>query len=68
MEYRKVEKLEECNWIAVDFPTLKKGDAFRMFEPWGEEVIDNEGKNSWICGSDSYINKDGIWQVDIYRI
>jgi hypothetical protein len=68
LEYRKVEKLIDNEWVKINFETLERGDAFRMFEPTGEEVIDDEGKKSWICGSDSYINDDGQWTVNIYKL
>lgn len=41
-EYRKVEKLDNDNWIQGEFRELKIGDKFKLFECTGEPVNNGE--------------------------
>ncbi len=65
MEYRTVETLKSGKWEITPFLDLKTGDIFRMFEPTGEPVVDPLGNAEFFAESDTYINQDGLYSIDI---
>jgi len=48
-----IDKRRHCKvfydhqWVNVEFNEIRLGDIFRLFEPDGTEVLDDEGKNTW---------------------
>jgi hypothetical protein len=61
--YRLVKILTEGEWIEEDFPALKKGDIFKLYEDNGEYV----GKYKAL--SDAYINiEHDIHEVAIEEV
>lgn len=65
-ELRKVEvKLFTGEWYDVTMSSVLEGDTFRMFEPDGSQVKDEDGKTEWVALHDSYLSPSDIWTVDI---
>lgn len=63
---RRVEKfISGKGWKVINPETLKRGDLFRMFEPNGTIVINNKFHGTFIALSDSFINGDGNWAVQL---
>ena len=66
---RTIKRLEDHLWITIDPNLLMKGDTFKMFEEDGTPVtrVSNEDVEIAIftASSDSYLNSDGIWTVQI---
>lgn len=50
---RAVERLEEGQWVDIDFLQLEKGVIFRMFEDDGSPVLD-EGISIFLATSDLF--------------
>lgn len=48
MKYRKTEIKVNEEWKEIDFDDLKVGNIFRLFEPDGTIVKDNDGKENFI--------------------
>jgi hypothetical protein len=65
MDMRTVEVNRNGIWKAIDFKKLNKGDNFKMFEPTGEPVIDNNNNTVFYSTSEPYKNENGIWQIDV---
>lgn len=66
MELRKVQKRDpNLYWHDIEFKELKNGDIFRMFEPTGEPVLDKNGNWEFVANCDAYLNKNGIWTIEI---
>jgi hypothetical protein len=61
---RKCELFEFDAWREIEFNLLLKGDKFRLIEPTGELVKDNDGNTEFIASSNVY-NEDGLWMVNI---
>ena len=64
-DLRKVEVLINNEWVERDFAELRKGVKFKMFEPTGEPVVDNEGETEWIAISDPFKTESGVWAIEI---
>ena len=64
LDLRKVEKLEDGEWIEIEFAELRKNDTFRMFESTGEEVYNNEGENIFVASNDAFIGANGILTIE----
>jgi hypothetical protein len=65
-ELRKVEVLEDGNWVEIQFEYLKVGDKFRMFESTEEEVIGLYGTTEWVVSRGPYrLSADSVWTVDV---
>lgn len=66
---RIIKRLEDHLWVAIDPKLLMKGDIFKMFEEDGTPVtrVSNEDTEATIftATSNSYLNLDGIWTVQI---
>jgi hypothetical protein len=45
-------------WVIIDFKDLKEQMLFRMFEPDGEPVIDEDKYRSWFTVSDSFFDDE----------
>jgi len=62
---RIIEKFnKEINeWEEIPFFNLKEGDIFRIFVDKKRFIDRNDGNNVWIAKSDSFINKDCIWEI-----
>jgi hypothetical protein len=67
-DIRRVEvwDLDACGWKEIQFKDLKNGDAFRMFEPTGEQVIGEGGLDIFVVVGSPYINADGNETVQIF--
>lgn len=52
-------------WNDIEFKNLKNMDVFRLFDD-GVPVIDRIGCDTFIAKSDTYLNSDGIYQIDIF--
>ena len=50
--FRKTEKVVDGKWIECSFESLKKGDCFRLFEPTGEIVKDNNDNETFLAVSE----------------
>lgn len=64
MELRTVLVNRSGSWKEINFNELNKGDNFRLFEPNGDEVIDEKGGNIFYSTSEPYKNDDGIWTIE----
>ena len=73
---RKVEYFsdQEQSWIEIEPENVKEGMWFRMFEPDGTPVLRSDGgifygatekRDSFRALSNSYMNSEGIWTVQI---
>ena len=64
-DIRKVEILKCGGWEISKMIDIKNGDIFRLFEPDGTKVVDSKGSTSWIADGDSFINNEGITEVNV---
>jgi hypothetical protein len=58
---RIVERLEDGEWVRIDFMDLKMGDEFRLYEANGTLVDHGKGGSIALC--DVYLNDDGVGTV-----
>jgi hypothetical protein len=58
METRRIEIYIDGGWVESSFLTIKLKDIFRMFEPTGEQVEDNEGHTVWRVTSTEQMTND----------
>lgn len=65
MEQRKCEILKSNDWKEIDFKGLKENNIFRLFEPTGEPVIDEDGSTKFAAECDAYEGENGVWTVVI---
>jgi|GEM_PF-5646312 len=61
---RTIEKLTVNGWVVYEFKELVEHDIFRLFDD-GVLFVDKDGNSEFQTISDSYLNKEGFWQVDI---
>ncbi|MFB5758995.1 hypothetical protein [Paenibacillus medicaginis] len=61
---QRLVSLASMEWQTIEFRELKQGDAFRMFEPNGEPVVDMKGRCEFLAMGKPYLNEDGIWQIN----
>lgn len=54
---------DEC-WVPTDFDKVKKGDTFKLFEPDGTLVRDQNGNAVLVAVSDPYLNAEGVLTID----
>lgn len=55
-ELRIIEKKVDQNWVAVRMSDLKKGDTFRMWEPYvPPELVVYDGLSEFLADSDGYM-------------
>ena len=52
-ELRKIFKIEDDKEKRVNLSEIKKGDTFKMFEPDGTPVKNNEGKTIFVAEKDA---------------
>lgn len=65
MDFRTVQRLEDNNWVDIEFKELRLNDKFRMFESTGEPVVGLGGKVEWIATSNPFLDKDGeVWIIE----
>lgn len=64
---RKVEVYQNGGWVMCHPSEIKRGDLYRMYEPNGEPVLDEDGIHQRIAQKDAYQNEDGIWTVQYYE-
>lgn len=65
MDKRKVEVFTGVSWEEIEFEHLKTGDMFRMFEPDGASVEDDEGNRIFIAVSEPFLTDENIWAVKV---
>lgn len=65
LKLRTVEVFKNNRWNMADMNDLKPGDLFRMKEPNGLYVTDNNGRSSWVASSKPYKNKKGVLTIKI---
>jgi len=65
-DFRKVEVLKYGEWVEVDFKDLHRFDTFRMFEPTGELVTDENGFTIFIADSEPF-ELDGVYAIKIIQ-
>lgn len=65
--YIKIFNQQKKCWIKSDFCDLKKYDKFKIHEKNGTLVTDQNGKFIHKAASDSFINKDGDWDVNLFK-
>lgn len=55
-ERRRVYKSYDNQWIEVSFDSLRKGDVFKMYEPYDEinPVMDKDGKTIFTAKTDAF--------------
>ncbi len=51
---RKAEICVDGSWMPVEFSCLRKNDKFKLIEPDGTLVKNNEGETEFIAASDAY--------------
>lgn len=66
LQTRHTQVLRE-EWEDIHFSELKKDDIFRLFEPTGEEVKDEEGLTQWRAISDPFHTGNGILTIETER-
>jgi hypothetical protein len=66
-EDRYAEIFVNDEWIVEKDPSkIKKGMAFRLFEPDGIPVKrDLDDAETFVASRDAYQNEDGIWTIEI---
>lgn len=64
MEQRTCEIFTNGEWQTIDFSLVHTGDKFRLYEPTGEIVEDDDGNTEFTATSDSYF-KEGLWTINI---
>lgn len=65
-DVRRTEILTKTQqWKEIPFEQLRKGDTFRMFEPTGEPVLDENKNNIFYANSDPYLTEEGVYGVSI---
>lgn len=65
---RRIEVLRNDRWVVVDrLHKVKAGERFRMFEPGGESVKDDQGLMEWIAATDGNVRGDGIGQIEVRK-
>jgi hypothetical protein len=62
-DLRVCEALRGNEWIDVRMSELKPGERFRMFDPDGSPVVDNDNRCEWVVKGEPYRNENGIWTV-----
>lgn len=66
MKKRIEEVLIAGEWIRIDFKEIKSGDWFRLFESDDmSPVKDDNGKKEWEAKSDCYMNKNGVYAINV---
>jgi len=65
MKLRTVEVKQNGEWTKTNMIDIKKGQTFRMFEPNGDPVEDDDGCTVWTTDSNAYMNELGIPTVKI---
>jgi hypothetical protein len=65
-DLRKVEVLKYGEWVEIDFKDLHCFDIFRMFEPTGEPVTDENGFTVFIADSEPFV-LDGVYAIKIFQ-
>jgi|LFRM01.1.fsa_nt_gb hypothetical protein len=62
---RRTEILIDGKWKQINFENIRAGDIFRLFEPTGETVVDDKGNDKFIAKTNAYLNKDGVYGVEV---
>jgi hypothetical protein len=64
---RAVQVRRKQNWVSVEgLNYVKRGEAFRMFEPDGKEVTDLRGNVVFYAISDPYWSGEvDTWLIDV---
>ena len=63
-DLREVEILKDGKWIEIEFCELKKNDIFRMFEPTGEKVYNDNRETIFIASSDAFVGENGVLTIN----
>ena len=66
MNNRTFERYDLSNdkWSPIEFEELVKDDVFRMFDN-GLPYTDENGKETWIAGSNIHLNEKGEFVITI---
>jgi len=65
-ESRKIEILRNNKWVESKFAEIVNGDIFRMFEPTGAKVIDEDGNTNFRAVSEVYSRAaDSVLTVNV---
>lgn len=65
-ELRKTEIFKNNSWVTISFKEIKNKDRFRLYEPTGEIVMDNNGITEFIAQSDAFLGPGtGVHTIDI---
>jgi hypothetical protein len=65
---RTVEIFIDGLWQPITIDLIVKGDRFRLIEPDGSFVTDEEGNSEWVAKADSFyseIYKDHIVEIEV---
>lgn len=65
LDSRTIQRLRGDLWTDVDFDDLELDDSFRIIEPTGDLMEDEEGKIVFVVTNDPYINEQGQRVVEI---
>ena len=60
---RKAQIFVHDEWIDIPPAGIKRGMVFRLFEPDGTPVSD-ENQTHFVAAKDSYLNRDGIFVIE----
>lgn len=60
---RKVKNTDV--WLRVRMADLSVGDVFRLDEPDGTPVLDNDGKSLFCAVGKSYIDDNNRWTIEV---
>jgi hypothetical protein len=57
-ERRRVEIFVDGQWVHLEseLADIKTGDLYRLFEPTGEAVVNEDGQSEFKATSDSYFD------------
>jgi hypothetical protein len=61
IKFRKTKIWKDSQWLEYNFRDLKKGDVFRLFESYSNQVVkDKHGYSSFEATSDLWINDKSV--------
>ena len=65
MENRTIQRLRGDLWTDVEFESLELDDSFRIIEPTGDIMTDEDGKIVFVVTNEPYINDMGQRVVEV---
>lgn len=66
MSIRKIEKLENDEWVECKMKDLKKGNKFRLYDD--EKPVIVGGESVFDAIGDPYLNEIDEWEIEVKDI